>query len=157
MVLCTPSWEFCPEAMCCWSSLSGTTTARRRYTKTGIADRQRLPTLLGPPAPAPTYWVHEGNMLVYSTVFRSVGGYDPMLRAHEIQDLAIRLAKIGVKRQFDPSISVTHHHIDVRGRNRRKWETRATIYLIRKHGVVRFLTELPRERDRSSACHRGGS
>ena len=35
------------------------------------------PTLLGPPAPAPTYWVHEEDGLVYSTVFRSVGGYDP--------------------------------------------------------------------------------
>ena len=115
------------------------------------------PTLLDPPAPAPTYWVHEGNMLVDSTIFRSVGGYDPLLRSHEIQDLAIRLAKIGLKRQFDPSISVTHHHIDVRGRNRRKWETSAIMYLIRKHGVVRFLTELPRERDRSSAWHQGGS
>ncbi len=99
------------------------------------------PDILATPIPAPAYWVHEGNMLVYSTVFRSLGGYDPQLRSHEAQDLAIRLEKMGVKRQFDPSISVIHHHIDVRGKNRSKWENRAVVYLIRKHGLVRFLTE----------------
>ena len=99
------------------------------------------PNVLAPPTAAPAYWVHEGNMLVYSTVFRSLGGYDPMLRSHEAQDLAIRLEKMGVKRQFDPTIRVIHHHIDVRGKNRSKWENKAVVYLIRKHGLVRFLTE----------------
>ena len=80
-------------------------------------------------------------MLVDSSLFRSVGGYDPMLRSHEIQDLAIRLEKIGIKRQFDPSVRVVNHHIDVRGKNRLKWESKAIIYLIRKHGLFHFLTD----------------
>jgi GT2 family glycosyltransferase len=99
------------------------------------------PNVLEPPAPEPAYWLHEGNMLVYSSLFRLVGGYDPLLRSHEIQDLAIRLEKMGIKRQFDPSIRVVHHHIDVRGKNRNKWANKATLYLIRKHGRFRFLTD----------------
>jgi GT2 family glycosyltransferase len=99
------------------------------------------PNILESPTAAPAYWLHEGNMLVDSSLFRSVGGYDPMLRSHEIQDLAIRLEKIGIKRQFDPSVRVVHHHIDVRGKNRLKWESKAIIYLIRKHGLFRFLTD----------------
>lgn len=99
------------------------------------------PNVLEPAAPAPAYWVHEGNMLVYSSLFRSVGGYDPMLRSHENQDLAIRLEKLGIKRQFDPSIRVVHHHIDVRGKNRNKWANKAALYLTRKHGLFRFVTD----------------
>ncbi|MGO9384007.1 MAG: glycosyltransferase family 2 protein [Mycobacterium sp.] len=99
------------------------------------------PNVLEPPAPTPAYWVHEGNMLVESSLFKSVGGYDVRLRSHEIQDLAIRLDRMGVKRQFDPSIRVVHHHIDVRGKNRNKWANKATLYLIRKHGLLRFLTD----------------
>jgi N-acetylglucosaminyl-diphospho-decaprenol L-rhamnosyltransferase len=99
------------------------------------------PNVLGPPAPASVYWLHEGNMLVHSSLFRSVGGYDPMMRSHEIQDLAIRLEQMAIKRQFDPSIRVIHHHIDVRGKNRHKWANKAYIYLIRKHGLFRYLTD----------------
>jgi GT2 family glycosyltransferase len=99
------------------------------------------PKLLEQPAAEPAYWVHEGNMLVKSKVFRAVGGYDPNLRSHEVQDLAIRLEKIGVKRQFDPSIKVVHYHIDVRGKNRSQWSRDAAQYLVRKHGLWRWLTE----------------
>jgi GT2 family glycosyltransferase len=97
------------------------------------------PSLLDAPTPRRAYWLHEGNLLVYSDVFKAVGGYDPALRSHEAQDLAIRLDSKGIKRQFDPSIRVIHHHIDVRGKNRRKWESSATRYLIRKHGMARFI------------------
>ncbi|MGO9733642.1 glycosyltransferase family 2 protein [Mycobacterium sp.] len=112
--------------------------ALRRVVAPAMAN---WPNTLEPPAPAPTYWVHEGNMLVFSTIFRSIGGFDPALRAQEIQELSIRLEKRGIKRQFDPSIKVVHHHIDVRGKNRSKWENHATRYMIRKHGLYRFLTD----------------
>lgn len=101
----------------------------------------RWPNVLELPAPAPAYWVHEGNMLISSGLFRSLGGYDEQLRHHEVQDLAIRLAKRGVKTQFDPSIHVVHQHIDVRGKSRNKWAREASRYLIRKHGLYRFLTD----------------
>jgi N-acetylglucosaminyl-diphospho-decaprenol L-rhamnosyltransferase len=101
----------------------------------------RWPNVLEPPVPAPAFWVHEGNMLIVSGLFRSIGGYDSRLRHHEVQDLAIRLRKQGVKTQFDPSIHVVHQHIDVRGKNRNKWAREASHYLIRKHGLYRFLTD----------------
>ncbi|QNI06773.1 glycosyltransferase [Mycobacterium kubicae] len=110
----------------------------RRATAPIVKD---WPNILEPPAPTPVYWVHEGNMLVNSTLFRSVGGYDPVLRAHEAQDLAIRLDKLGVRRQFDPSVEVIHHEVDVRGRNRQKWVNKASLHLLRKHGLKRFLTD----------------
>ena len=99
------------------------------------------PNIMEPPVAAPAYWIHEGNMLIYSSLLRSLGGYDPVMRSHEAQDLAIRLEKRGVKRQFDPSLRVLHHHIDVRGKNRNKWEYNAALYLIRKHGIYRWLTD----------------
>jgi glycosyltransferase involved in cell wall biosynthesis len=134
-----------------WSALSGAYVIVDRFRERPrlASAMQRIvspiakdwPNILETPTAAPAYWVHEGNMLVYSSIFRSLGGYDPMIRSHEAQDLAIRLEKMGVKRQFDPSIRVIHHHIDVRGKNRSKWENKAAIYLIRKHGLFRFLTE----------------
>ena len=137
-------------------SLWGNFTATVQLLIDSLRDRPRLahavrrvagpivkgwPNILEPPTAAPAYWVHEGNMIVYSSLFRSVGGYDPALRSHEATDLAIRLDKMGINRQFDPSIKVLHHHIDVRGKSRQKWVNQAMLYLIRKHGVIRFLTD----------------
>jgi len=80
-------------------------------------------------------------MLVHSGLFKSVGGYDPALREHEIQDLAIRLERMGVKRQFDPSIKVVHREVDVRGKSRQRSVNKAALYLLRKHGLLRFFTD----------------
>ena len=102
---------------------------------------RQWPNILAPPTAAPAYWVHEGNMLVHSALFKSVGGYDPALREHEIQDLAIRLESMGVKRQFDPSIKVVHREVDVRGKNRQRSVNKAALYLLRKHGLLRFVTD----------------
>lgn len=122
----------------------------------GLRDRPRLaravrrvaagsmtgwPDVTETPTSTPVYWVHEGNMLIKAGVFEAIGGYDPQLRHHEVQDLAIRLHSRGVRTQFDPSIQVVHQHIDVRGKNRSKWAKQATRYLIRKHGLYRFLTD----------------
>lgn len=114
------------------------TKAIRRVALPG---EKRWPNVLQAPVPTETYWLHEGNMLIYSNVFRAIGGYDPQCRAHGAQDLAIRLEKHGVKRQFDPSIEVVHHYIDVRGKSRKKQQLAAMRYLIRKHGLVRWLTD----------------
>ncbi|MGB3481271.1 MAG: glycosyltransferase [Mycobacterium sp.] len=115
--------------------------AVRAIRRVGTPGRKHWPDIFQPPVPRETYWLHEGNMLINAGVFRSVGGYDPGVRYHEAQDLAIRLAKLGVKRQFDPAIEVIHHYVDVRGKSRGSQERNAVLYLIRKHGVVRFLTE----------------
>lgn len=99
------------------------------------------PNVLEAPIATPAYWLHEGNMLAHAGILRSTGGYDPRVRCHEAQDLAIRMEKRGIKRQFDPTIRVRHHHIDVRGRNRSRWANKAIVFLIREHGVWRWLTE----------------
>jgi GT2 family glycosyltransferase len=137
-------------------SLWGNLTANIQRLMDRLRDKPRLagamqrvtapimrdwPNILEPPVPAAAYWVAEGNMLVYSSLFRSIGGYDPAMRSYEIADLAIRLERLGVKRQFDPSIRVIHHSIDVRGTNRNKYANKAMLYVIRKHGLLRFLTD----------------
>jgi GT2 family glycosyltransferase len=99
------------------------------------------PNVLATPTPTPAYWLHEGNMLVDSGVLRSLGGYDPVLRCHETQDLAIRMEKRGIGRQFDPEIKTIHLHIDVRGKNRNRWANTAVRQLIRKHGLMRWLCD----------------
>ena len=55
------------------------------------------PNILEPPTPqsASAGVASEGNMLVCSTLFRAIGGYDPAMRSYEIADLAIRLEKMG--------------------------------------------------------------
>jgi N-acetylglucosaminyl-diphospho-decaprenol L-rhamnosyltransferase len=99
------------------------------------------PNVLEPATAVQTYWLHEGNVLIYSDVLRSLGGYDPAMREHETQDFAIRLEKSGIGRQFDPSIEVVHHHVDVRGRSRPKKQLDAALYIMRKHGLRRWLTD----------------
>ncbi|WP_396903741.1 glycosyltransferase family 2 protein [Mycolicibacterium phlei] len=101
------------------------------------------PNILEEPKPAPAYWLHEGNVLIDSGVFKAIGGYDPKLRNHGGQDIAIRLEQHGVKRWFDPSIKLVHHYIDVRGKKRKKQQAESLYYLIRKHGFVRWLTDTP--------------
>jgi GT2 family glycosyltransferase len=111
------------------------------FRRTGMPGTRQWPNILEPPQPTETYWLHEGNMLIDAGAFRAVGGYDPRFRSHEAQDLAIRLHKIGVKRRFEPSLETVHHYIDVRGKNRSRYEREAVRYMIRKHGLVRFLTD----------------
>jgi GT2 family glycosyltransferase len=103
---------------------------------------KRWPNVIATPVPTRTYWLHEGNMLIYARVLRSIGGYNQQIRNHEAQDFAIRLEKQGVNRQFDPSIRVIHHYVDVRGNNRSKEEFEAVLYIIRNHGFKRWLTDI---------------
>ncbi|WP_231737482.1 glycosyltransferase [Mycobacterium sp. IS-1742] len=111
------------------------------FRRTGMPGTKHWPNILETPQPTETYWLHEGNMLIDAGAFRAVGGYDPKFRSHEAQDLAIRLHRIGVKRRFEPSLETVHHYIDVRGKNRSRYEREAVRYMIRKHGLVRFLTD----------------
>lgn len=111
------------------------------FRRTGMPGTRHWPNILEAPQPTETYWLHEGNMLIDAGAFRAVGGYDPKFRSHEAQDLAIRLHKIGVRRRFEPSLETVHHYIDVRGKNRSRYEREAVRYMIRKHGLVRFLTD----------------
>ena len=109
--------------------------------RVNVPAMKHWPNVLEPPAPSEAYWLHEGNMLIYSSVYRAIGGYDPLMRNHGAQDLAIRLEHRGIKRHFDPSIKVVHHYIDVRGKKRRRQQQESVRYLMRKHGLTRYLTD----------------
>lgn len=109
--------------------------------RVGRTAMKEWPKIMEEPTAVRTYWVHEGNMIVKASIFRALGGYDPHIREHEAQDLAIRLQRMGVMRQFDPSIEVIHHHVDVRGRFRGAKQLQAATYMMRKHGFRRWLTE----------------
>jgi GT2 family glycosyltransferase len=109
--------------------------------RVNVPAMKHWPNVLEPPRPAQAYWLHEGNMLIYSSVYKAIGGYDPLMRNHGAQDLAIRLENRGVKRHFDPSIKVVHHYIDVRGKKRRRQQHESVRYLMRKHGVGRYLAD----------------
>lgn len=101
---------------------------------------KNYPNVLDAPQPQQTFWLHEGNMLIYADVYKSIGGYDVNMRNHGAQDLAIRLEKKGIKRWFDPSIEVVHHYIDVRGKKRKKQQYESLRYLLGKHGPKAWLT-----------------
>ena len=75
-----------------------------------------------------------------SAVFGAVGGFDPKLQDHEIQDLAIRLDGIGLRRVFDPLVAATHHAVQVRAGNRGHELLKAEAAIARKHGVIKWLT-----------------
>ena len=101
---------------------------------------KNYPNVLERPKATPTFWLHEGNMLIYADIYKSIGGYDVNMRNHGAQDLAIRLEKRGIKRQFDPSIEVVHHYIDVRGKSRKKQQYESLRYLVGKHGFKSWFT-----------------
>ncbi|MET0896879.1 MAG: glycosyltransferase [Mycobacterium sp.] len=108
--------------------------------RVGPPGKKDWPDVYVTPVARETYWLHEGNMLINAGVFRAVGGYDPRVRYHEAQDLAIRMNTMGVKRHFDPAIKVVHHYVDVRGKSRGKEERDSVRYLVKKHGLGRFIT-----------------
>ncbi|HET6924503.1 MAG TPA: glycosyltransferase [Candidatus Saccharimonadales bacterium] len=85
-----------------------------------------------------TFWVVESNMAMPSGVFKH-HGFDPKLREHDIQDLAIRLQRLGHISRFVPDVAVEHTAIDVRDSNRQLAMRRAEMYIARKEGVFDWL------------------
>lgn len=57
--------------------------------------------------PRQVYWSMAQNMVMDTTVLREIGGFDEHLRHRSIQDLSIRLARLGMTRYFSPSIIIT--------------------------------------------------
>jgi N-acetylglucosaminyl-diphospho-decaprenol L-rhamnosyltransferase len=98
------------------------------------------PDILKNPEPREVFWVMEGNMLIWSNIFKKLGGFDPKLHFGEIQDFAIRLEQKGIKRMFDPKFAVTHKHIDARGSQISSDTRDATLYMLRKYGIKQFVT-----------------
>jgi N-acetylglucosaminyl-diphospho-decaprenol L-rhamnosyltransferase len=86
------------------------------------------------PLPKEVWWVSEANMLVDACYFQAAGGFNPKLRFHDIQDLAMKFHKLGIKRYFDPAIEATHKAIDVREK-RQTDAIKAYIRLVGRYGL----------------------
>ncbi|MEO6109412.1 MAG: glycosyltransferase [Candidatus Saccharimonadales bacterium] len=97
------------------------------------------PDPLSPPIPRPIYWGIESNMIINSRVFKAMGGFDETLREHEIQDVAIRMASLGLGRFFEPSLSVTQYTVNVREYDRSREARQAESKIARKHGLLKWL------------------
>lgn len=117
------------------------TDKARRFRVETTAKLEKWPNPLEEPARQEVFWVSEANIIINSEVFRGLGGFDPSLREHEIQDLAIRAAEAGYTNYFDPSVVVRHKEVQVRDYNRRWAMIKAEAKIARKHGFRRWLSQ----------------
>jgi GT2 family glycosyltransferase len=98
------------------------------------------PNPLENPVARDIYWGSEANMVIRSDVFMQVNGYDENLRYHEVMELAMRLDALGLRRRFDPSISVMHKTEDLEGRpGKKQGYNNGHVYIARKMGAKTFL------------------
>lgn len=109
---------------------------RQRFAKT----LRGWPNTSEEPRRQDVFWSAEANLVVNSQVFTEIGGFDASLRNHEIQDLAIRMSKAGLKRSFDPLLAATHTAAEVRDGNRNAAFIRAEATIALKHGVLDWIT-----------------
>lgn len=96
---------------------SGSYNIGKRHPRFGSALRKQLnrwslveqwPNPLEQPQARDVYWCSEPNLAISSEIFKVVGGYDPALRYHETMELSMKIANLGLRRRFDPSLDVTH-------------------------------------------------
>jgi len=87
------------------------------------------------PTTQQVFWIGEANFCISSEVFRRLGGFDPNLRYHEAQDLAIKLHQQGLEVRFDPEIAVEHPYVDMGDLVRQAQQGKAGRQLIRKYGL----------------------
>lgn len=95
---------------------------------------QEAPDISQKPSRRQVFWASEANMLVPYKLFKQVGGFDPRLLYHEVQDLSIKIHRAGQKAVFDPAISVVHPYVDLDDMNRRAIESRAGLKIMLKYG-----------------------
>lgn len=80
------------------------------------------------------YWVLESNMMIRSDILKKFGGFDPVLREHDIQPLAARLYDAGYGNGFTDAVTVTQHSdIHVRFYNRMMKVVQSELYMIRRY------------------------
>lgn len=101
------------------------------------------PDTLATPRSRQTFWVLESNLFIHSATFERLGGFNPRLRFHEIQDLAIRCERAGLSRRFEPSVAAKHTDVQVR-RSRYAEMMAAETRIIRKHGLYEWLVSADR-------------
>lgn len=100
---------------------------------------QDYPDLQAEPVPRQIFWNAEANLLIRSNALAAVGGFNPKLRNHEIQDLAIKLKEAGTERRFDPALSAVHKAIQVRKGNRNLQMAKAEFQVAKVHGFSNWL------------------
>jgi len=79
------------------------------------------------------YWVVEANMAIRLSTFRTYGGFDELIREHDIQPLAYRLHEAGIKNLFVPELSVRRRQVNVRSYNRLLASITTELYIVRTY------------------------
>ncbi len=95
------------------------------------------PNFFEKPEPKEVGWLVETLIFVELGKFKEVGGYDKHLRYCEALDLGYKLEGKGLKRIFDPSITVKHLQIDSRGFKRNLEVLSALARIMLKRSVRR--------------------
>jgi GT2 family glycosyltransferase len=109
---------------------------RHHHLWPGLQSRPN-PTIA--PERTSTFWVSEANFMIRSDVFRKLGGFDPTIREHDIQTLAMNAQRAGYINFFDPSICVTHLRVNVRKYFRPLAIINTELYLAKKYGIKNWL------------------
>ena len=97
------------------------------------------PNPLSEPTRREVYWNIEQNLVIASTTFAQLGGFDESLRETEISELAIRMHKLGLKNYFDPRLAVRHTEGQVRTYNRLISKNIEGFKIAHKHGFLNWL------------------
>jgi GT2 family glycosyltransferase len=87
------------------------------------------------PIPTEIFWALEANMVIRSDTFDTLGGFDPTVREHDIQPLALKAFKKGLQCTFNPSVRITQHNeTNVRAYVRPFQKIKAEWYVTKKYG-----------------------
>lgn len=91
------------------------------------------------PMPRQIFWGTEANLIIDSEIFKNVKGFNEKLRQEEIQDLAVKLSRLGLMRWFTPEVALTHKATQVREGSHMLRVYRAELQLIGMYGLRNWL------------------
>ncbi len=111
-----------------------------QWLRSNIKILRAWPNPRSTPERRQVFWASEANMLIRSSTFKKLGGYDPGLRDHDILDLSIRAQALGLKSYFDPSFAALHTAVQVRSGLRSWSRVKSEAYIVRKHGLKHWLS-----------------
>jgi len=129
------SWCFKVALQGAVGALAGHRPALAKNVHGLLADMlAEFPNLFTTPVERDVWCVSEANILVPYDTFAAVGGFSEKLRFQEAQDFAYRLEDRGLRRHFNPSISVRHLAVQVRGKKRNFENIQGVRTVAKQHG-----------------------
>jgi GT2 family glycosyltransferase len=97
------------------------------------------PDPLTKPVRREVFWNIEQSLVIRSSVFKELGGFDERFRETEIMELAMRIRQAGLKNYFDPRLVTRHTEAQVRQYNRTLKKKLEGLQTARKYGLADWL------------------